>query len=236
MMDLLKLVEEYERDKNRKEPEDTMSDSRYRVETPEFKKGVSSKNGNSKDTSLLKKVVKLLNEGSGFSELEKSFTMKRVEIKALLSRNGFRYNHLFDIWTNQPEEEILLILNKELLTKGITLLEYSKSNKINFIELSTRMNKVIGVEHDRFTIESSTTAAECRLEESPYSPKTSNSTTTTSADHSTYQSETIIELPIFLNKEIFRMLNEESFKQDTSVSSLIISIVLDHFKKQRPIK
>ena len=105
-----------------------------------------TKTVDSKDSlEFVKEIVDTLNSGSGFSIVEKKFKIKKMSIRVLLKKHNFKYNYLFDIWTDQPEEVLLQDLNKLLKTSNLSLYEYARQKKLNYkdlSELSERLNKI----------------------------------------------------------------------------------------------
>jgi hypothetical protein len=255
-MDILKLVEEmYENKKMKDNTLEKSSDlSKEAIEEVEMAATDQDSNDNEKvidakvhepkdSLEFVKVVVDTLNSGVGFSIAEKKFKMKKLEMRALLKKHHFKYNHLFDVWTDQPEEVLLSKLDEFIKSANITLFEYAKKKKLNYKELRNRLDNLNGTTAETvdFTtdseVNSATVSTEISKPDQPSSPIPLEKQPTAEAPAETKAilkkatlGDSIIEVPIFIDKEIFHKLNELSFINDTSVSSLVSNIVKDHIK------
>jgi hypothetical protein len=256
-MDILKLVEEMYENKKRKEntnekSSDLQEDSMVEAEmaatfqvSDDSEKAIDAKVNEPKDSlEFVKVVVDTLNSGVGFSIAEKKFKMKKLEMRALLKKHNFKYNHLFDVWTDQPEEVLLSKLDEFIKSANITLFEYAKKKKLNYKELRIRLDNLNGITAE--TVYSTTTnsvvnsamaSTEISNPDQPSSPIPLEVQPTAEAPAETKAiskkatlGDSIIEVPIFIDKGIFHKLNELSYINDTSVSSLVSNIVKDHIK------
>jgi hypothetical protein len=256
-MDILKLVEEMYENKKMKNntlekssdlQEDTMVESEMAATfqvSNDREKAIDTKVHEPKDSlEFVKVVVDTLNSGVGFSIAEKKFKMKKLEMRALLKKHNFKYNHLFDVWTDQSEEVLLNKLDEFIKTADITLFEYAKKKKLNYKELRNRLNNLNGTTAE--TVDSTTTdsevnsakaSTEISKSDQPSSsiplemqPTAEAPAVTKAISKKVTLGDSIIEVPIFIDKDIFHKLNELSYINDTSVSSLVSNIVKDHIK------
>ncbi len=258
-MDILKLVEEMYENKKMKDNTIEKSSDLSKEAIVEEEMAATSQAGNDlknnfkaevhepKDSlEFVKVVVDTLNSGVGFSLAEKKFKMKKLEMRALLKKHNFKYNHLFDVWTDQHEEVLLSKLDEFIKSANITLFEYAKQKKLNYKELRDRLDNLNGTKAEPVNTTATTTDSEVNsamasteiskphLPSSPIplekQPTAEAPTETKVISKKATLGDSIIEVPIFIDKDIFHKLNELSFINDTSVSSLVSTIVKDHIK------
>ncbi len=120
-------------------------------------------------------------------------------------------------------------MNKLLKTSNLSLYEYARQKKLNYkdlSELSERLNKINQTPCELVNTNDYKEFAKPLIENKELKDQQPEITITTNKS----MKANIIEVPIFLDKEVFHKLNELSFIKDTSVSSLVSNIVKDHIK------
>lgn len=64
--------------------------------------------------SITSGIVALLNKGTSFQEIERIYNISRTNIRMLLKEHNYRYDHMYNIWTDKSQEQLLRDTAKEL--------------------------------------------------------------------------------------------------------------------------
>jgi hypothetical protein len=144
-MDILKLVEEIYEKKQKKEQATPKPTNQIEQDIENKPSAMAEQHPSSEkknEAVLAAEIVEKLNEGYTFSDIEKMFNKKKLEIRVLLKSKGYQYNHLFKIWTNLSESSLLLSLKEKLDYTGTPLLNYAQKHGLHFKTLETKLKSI----------------------------------------------------------------------------------------------
>ncbi|MCK6207705.1 hypothetical protein KZX50_19880 [Bacillus infantis] len=250
-MDIIKLVEEaYEKKKQKDPTEDEppikLNDSvQLKDEIAEHNKAlkIDTDTPQSDTKSIVKAIVDRLNSGETFSLVEKEFRMNKTAIRVLLRNNGYNYNHLFNIWTSLSEYALLEVLRVNLKDSQFSLHEYAKRNKLNYKTLQQKLsqfekqNDVQNFSQDKTTSENSALdqkkvnpSSMSRQLESYFSVDDLLVLKSIVSERKSY-SNTLVEVPLFLENDTFRKLIKYSAEENQSISDIIKKWVEEKIKE-----
>ncbi|WP_205597814.1 hypothetical protein [Anoxybacillus sp. MB8] len=83
------------------------------------------------EQSLVQEIVSLLNHGVGFQEIEEIYEMDNTQLRMLLKEHKYRYDFLYNIWTNRSERELLMQTSRDLILNNKSWDDFVSENGIN---------------------------------------------------------------------------------------------------------
>ncbi|WP_421377988.1 hypothetical protein ACOJQI_11855 [Bacillus salacetis] len=252
-MDILKLVEEVYEKKIQKgttqdEPEIKSNELTQGQENSTENKLNSSETPNLETKLIVKAIVDRLNNGETFSQVEKKFKMNKTAIRVLLRNNGYNYNHLFNVWTNLSELTLLKVLKKNLKDSEISLYEYARKHRINYETLQKKLNLSEDESNDyqvSSSRENNSPSEELPLQQEKVNPSSMSKQIESyfSVDELLIikslilerkaDSNSKVEVPIFLDKDTFRNLIKFSTDENQTISDIIKSWIEEKTKEPK---
>jgi hypothetical protein len=81
--------------------------------------------------TIAREIVSLLNDGKEFQEIERIYGMNDTNIRILLKEYNYRYDYIYDIWTNKSLKQLLQETSEELIANNQTWDDFLRKNRIS---------------------------------------------------------------------------------------------------------